>query len=178
MVSVTKNIQLQEIKVSDIDVLHSLMSEIYPPAYQDLWKDNGDWYVQEIYSKENVTKELLEEKADYYFVVFNDKIIGNFRIIWDEIVPQFPSKKTVKLHRIYLHQNTQGKGIGKQLMIWLENKAAKKGYQILWLDVMDCKEKVFNFYKNLGFIAISHTFLPYNLLHKNVRRMSQVYKEI
>jgi len=178
MISVTKNIQLQKITVSDIDVLHTLLSEIYPPAYQDLWKDNGAWYVQEMYSKKNVTKELLEEKAAYYFVVFNDKIIGNFRVIWDEQLPQFSFKKTVKLHRIYLHQNTQGNGIGKQLMTWLEKKATKKGYQILWLDVMDCKEKVFNFYKNLGFVTVSHTFLPYKLLHKNVRKMSQVYKEL
>ena len=83
------------------------------------------------YSKENILRELSEEKTEYYYVVFNDEIIGNFRIIWDENLEGLPEGKQVKLHRIYLHQKIQGKGIGKNIVSWLENKAKAKGYKII-----------------------------------------------
>ena len=114
----------------------------------------------------------------YYFVLFNDQIIGNFRIIWDESLEGLPEEKQVKLHRIYLHQKTQGKGIGKKLLFWLEEKAIKKGYKIIWLDAMNEQPQAFQFYKKLGYKYHSHTFLEYDLLFESVRKMSQVYKTL
>ena len=178
MIQISENIQLKEILISDSTLLFGLMKEIYPQAYNHFWTDNGDWYVNSQYSKENILKELSVENADYYFVVFNDEIVGNLRIIWDEKLTGLSEEKQVKLHRVYLHQNTQGKGIGKKLLSWLAQKAKEKGYQIIWLDAMDSQPKAFQFYKKLGYKYHSHTFLPFDLLHNKVRKMSQVYKEI
>ena len=154
------------------------MQEIYPPAYQHFWTDNGNWYVNSQYSKENIIKELSKENADYYFIIFNDKIIGNFRIVWDEKLANLSEEKQVKLHRIYLHPNTQGNGIGKKLLLWLEEKAKEKDYKIIWLDAMNEQPQAFQFYEKLGYQYHSHTFLPFELLHDKVRKMSQVYKKI
>ena len=178
MINVTDQISLKKIASKDYSNLHTLMVDIYPLAYNHFWKDNGDWYVNSQYSKKNILNELNQEKADYYFVLFNDEIIGNFRVIWDEKLEGLSEEKQVKLHRIYLHKNTQGKGIGKTLINWLVNNAKEKGYKIIWLDAMDKQPQAFNFYKKLGFVYYSHTFLPFDLLHDEVRKMSQVYKEI
>jgi GNAT superfamily N-acetyltransferase len=178
MINVTDQISLKKIASKDYSNLHTLMIDIYPLAYNHFWKDNGDWYVNSQYSKKNILNELNQEKADYYFVLFNDEIIGNFRVIWDEKLEGLSEEKQVKLHRIYLHKNTQGKGIGKTLINWLVNNAKEKGYKIIWLDAMDKQPQAFNFYKKLGFVYYSHTFLPFDLLHDEVRKMSQVYKEI
>lgn len=178
MIKVTENIQLKEIHNSDCESLFHLMKEVYPLAYAHFWRDNGDWYVNSQYSKEHILKELSQEKTDYYFVLFNNEIIGNFRIIWDEKLAGLSPKKQVKLHRIYLHKNTQGNGIGKTLLSWLEQRAKEKGYTIIWLDAMDEQPQAFQFYKKLGYKYHSHTFLPFDLLHDSVRKMSQVYKEI
>ena len=178
MIQISENIQLKEILISDSTLLFGLMKEIYPQAYNHFWTDNGDWYVNSQYSKENILKELSVENADYYFVVFNDEIVGNLRIIWDEKLTGLSEEKQVKLHRIYLHQKTQGKGIGKQLLFWLEEKAIKKGYKTIWLDAMNEQPQAFQFYKKLGYIYHSHTFLPYDLLHDEVKKMSQVYKNL
>ena len=154
------------------------MEEIYPPAYHHFWKDSGEWYVKEQYSKNTILKELSEEKADYYFVLFNDKIVGNFRIIWDEKLQGLSEEKQVKLHRIYLHPKTQGNGLGKKLLSWLEKEAKQKGYKIIWLDAMDEQPQAFQFYKKRGYKYHSHTFLPFELLYDEVRKMSQIYKKI
>lgn len=177
MIKITENIQLKEVSSFNTEMLFKLMTEIYPPAYSHFWSDNGDWYVNSQYSKENILKELSQEKADYYFIIFKNEIVGNFRIIWDEKLVGLSEEKQVKLHRVYLHPKTQGKSIGNKLMIWLEEKAREKDYQIIWLDAMDAQPQAFQFYKKLGYNYHSHTFLPFDLMYDEVRKMSQVYKK-
>ena len=178
MIYISENIQLKEILSTDFDTLFSLMNKIYPAAYSHFWQDDGNWYVNTQYSKEKIDRELLEKKSENYFVIFNNEIIGNFRIIWQEKLGDFDDKKCVKLHRIYLHQKTQGNGIGKAILKWLEKQAIKKQYEIVWLDAMDEKPQAFIFYKRLGYQYYSHCFLDFELLHDEVRKMSQLYKKL
>lgn len=178
MIQISENIHLREVLSSDSELLFRLMQEIYPQAYKHYWLDSGDWYLNSQYSKKQINKELLQENAEYYFILYKDEIIGNFRIVWDENLEGLSEEKQVKLHRIYLHQKTQGKGFGKKLLAWLEEKAKQKNYQIIWLDAMDCQTQAFQFYKNLGFQYHSHFFLPFDLMHKNMRKISQLYKKL
>ena len=178
MIEISENIQLKTITKEDYNFLFRLMNEIYPAAYSSFWIDEGDWYLNSQYSKENILKELLQQNAEYYFVIYKDEIVGNFRIVWDEKLAGLSPEKQLKLHRIYLHQKTQGKGVGKQLMLWLEEKARQKKYQIIWLDAMDEKPQAFQFYKKLGYNYHSHTFLPFDLMLDEVRKMSQLYKKL
>jgi hypothetical protein len=43
---------------------------------------------------------------------------------------------------------------------------------------MDAKLQAFEFYKNLGYQYQSHVFLNFELMHNEVRKMSQVYKKL
>jgi ribosomal protein S18 acetylase RimI-like enzyme len=178
MIKISENIQLKEILNSDAEFLFTLMKEIYTPAYQHFWIDEGAWYLNSQYSKENILKELLDKKSRYYFILFKGEIVGNFRFIWDDNLKGLPEEKQVKLHRVYLHPKTQRNGIGKLLLAWLEEKAKQKNYQIIWLDAMNEQQNAFKFYKKLGYSYFSHTFLPFDLMHERVRKMSQVYKQL
>jgi GNAT superfamily N-acetyltransferase len=154
------------------------MKEIYFAAYSHFWTDEGDWYVKEQYAKVNLEKELAEENAPYYFILFKNEIVGIFRFVWEEKLDDILGEKQLKLHRIYLHPMAQGKGIGKKLLLWLEQKALKKGYLIVWLDAMDKQIDSFEFYRKLGYSYHNHVFLPFDLMHKEFRRMSQIYKRL
>lgn len=154
------------------------MKEVYPLAYHHFWKDKGDWYVNSQYSKQKVLQELKQENAEYYFVIYKNEITGNFRIIWDEKLEGLYFIKQVKLHRVYLHQKIQGLGIGKQLLSWLEQKTIENNYDVVWLDAMDEQPQAFQFYNKRGYKYHSHSFLPFELLHDKVRKMSQLYKVI
>ena len=178
MINISENIQLKEISITDSESLFTLMKEVYPAAYNHFWKDDGSWYLDSQYSKENIKKELLEENAAYYFVLFKNEIIGNFRILWDKNLAGFEDQRSVKLHRIYLHSKAQGNGVGKSLLTWLEKEAIKKQYELIWLDAMDEKPQAFKFYKKLGYQYHSHCFLDFDLLYDNVRKMSQLYKKL
>lgn len=178
MIKVSENIQLRAILSSDSAFLFTLMKEVYSFAYHHFWTDSGDWYVNSQYSKPTLLKELSEEKAEYYFILFKKEVVGVFRFVWDESLVGLSEEKQVKLHRIYLHPKTQGKGIGKELLSWLEEKAVKKSCQIIWLDAMDKQIQALEFYKKLGYRYHSHVFLPFDLMHAAVRRMSQIYKKL
>jgi GNAT superfamily N-acetyltransferase len=178
MIKVTEKIYLKTVLSSDTAALFTLMKEIYPPAYYHLWTDKGDWYVNTQYAKEPILKELLAENSENYFILFNDKVVGNFRFIWDEKLAGLSDEIHVKLHRIYLHPKMQGNGIGKKLLAWLYAKALSKGYKIIWLDVIDAQPQAFQFYKKRGYQYHSYVSLPFQLLYESVRRMSQLYKEL
>lgn len=178
MVQITEHIVLKPIKKVAATQLFTLMNEVYPAAYQHFWKDRGNWYIQAQYGKENIEKELQQEYASYYFIIFNDEVIGNFRILWNEKLSGMEHKKSVKLHRLYLHPKAQGKAIGKNLVNWLERGAKASGYELIWLDAMNAQPQAFQFYNKLGYQYHSHCFLDFKLLHPDVRKMSQLYKEL
>jgi GNAT superfamily N-acetyltransferase len=174
----SENIQLKPILTSDSAILFKLMKEVYPLAYSHFWSDKGDWYVDSQYSTAHILKELSVENAEYYFVIYKGEIVGNLRFVWGEKLLGLSEEKQVKLHRIYLHKKTQGKGIGKEILSWLNKKVKQRGYEIIWLDAMDAQPQAFQFYKKQGYTYHSHTFLPFDLMHKELRKMSQLFKKI
>lgn len=174
MIVINSNLKLIPIQNTQSQLLKRLMKEVYPLAYSHFWQDNGNWYVNTQYAQDNILKELKEPNTDYYFVELKGEFIGNFRIVWDCKLPNHPLKKAVKLHRIYLHKNTQGQGVGKNLMQWLIKTSKEKQYQMLWLDAMDMKPQAFQFYNKLGFNYYSHCFLDFPLLKDTHRKMSQL----
>jgi GNAT superfamily N-acetyltransferase len=179
MIHLSPSISLKRISLEDAESLFHLMKKVYPQAYDYFWEDSGNWYVNSQYCYENVRYELSQENAEYYFIIYNEKPVGNFRIIWNELLPEYPKKmNSVKLHRIYLDEITHGKGIGKLLLSWLEEEAKRRNYQLIWLDAMDEKKQAFSFYKKQGYQYHSHWFLPFDLLHDAYRKMSQLYKII
>ncbi len=177
-IEVSNSIKLQEIVLNDRALLYDLMQEIYTPSYEHLWEDGGKWYLDKLYSKENVKEELLEKNQGYYFILYNNKIIGIFRIIFKSSIAIFPKKKAIMLQRIYLHQNTQGKGIAKELLDWLENLAKEKNYDLIWLKAMDTQEQALRFYEKRGFVKANKTSLNIPLLYKELRGMYVMYKEM
>jgi GNAT superfamily N-acetyltransferase len=178
MIKVTEDLQLRAISSLDTATLFKVMKEIYNSAYSHFWTDKGDWYVNTQYSKEPILKELSEENSENYFILLKGEIIGNFRIIWDEKLAGLSEEKQVKLHRIYVYQKTQGIGIGRKLLSWLDEKALQKEYKVIWLDAMNEQPQAFQFYEKLGYTYHSHVFLTFDFLHEEVRKMSQLYKRL
>lgn len=178
MIKITEQLFLKAIKSTHTKTLYTLMQEVYALSYSSFWKDKGQWYIDSQYAKEVVLKELLETNADYYFIVFNNEVVGIFRFVWDQKLKENSEEKQVKLHRVYIHPKAQHNGLGKTLLTWLEEKAQTQGYTLIWLDAMNEQPQAYQFYKKQGYKHYSHTFLTYDLLHYKVRKMSQLYKKI
>jgi ribosomal protein S18 acetylase RimI-like enzyme len=175
-IRISDTLQLRPISIEDQKELYALMKRIYPPAYIDYWKDNGNWYVNSLYTFENVQKELSEENTRYYFVLLDNKIIGILRIVYEVDMYHNNDKSFVKLHRLYLDQNIQNRGVGKQLMHWLLNKVQQEGYPKIWLDAMEMQPQALHFYKKLGFEIVDKVSLDFPLLIDEYRGMFKMVK--
>lgn len=178
MIPVSKHIKLKEITLEAHKELYDLMCRIYPPAYINYWEDDGVWYVNDLYNIENLKKELQEKDADYFFVILEEKTIGIMRVVWNLDTHYQKDKNYVKLHRLYLDQTIQNRGIGYQLMQWLIQISTEKGYKKLWLEVMDKQHQALHFYQKLDFKEVDKVFIEFPLVYKEYRGMYKMVKDL
>lgn len=178
MIFVSNEIRLKAIQPDDYQKVFELMNEIYPAAYEQFWEDKGDWYLKSQYNKNTVLEELNQKDSFYSFIYFKDSLVGIMRVLWKTSLMDTNNHNEVKLHRLYLKPSLQGKGIGKQLLQWLEKECLKSGASLLWLDVMDKKSQAVAFYKNIGFKHHSSCKLPFKLMFREYTDMSQLFKKI
>ena len=185
MITISDQLTLQPITLEDQSDLFELMQRIYPPAYAHFWEDQGSWYLNAQYGSENFKKELQEKGSYYYYIRFRESIttkeyttIGILKIIENYTYPEQPEASGFKVHRIYLDTTIQGKGIGKQLMMYSEKRAQETKHNLIWLDAMDQHPQAMSFYKKLGFTKGSLQSLDFDLLHDIYRPIWYLYKHL
>jgi ribosomal protein S18 acetylase RimI-like enzyme len=178
MIVVSDTITLTGIKISDQEKLFALMLKIYLPEYRHLWFDDGFWYMNKIYSHANLDKELANPNSSYYFVQYQSETIGILKLIENVPLIEFIDKKAAKLDRIYLDPAFQGKGIGKTLVHYIENRLAAIGYSVLWLEAIDSQEKAVVFYEKMDFQICGTFELEFELIQPTLRGMYRMYKFI
>lgn len=179
MISISKTLQLKAITHNDYIKLNQLMQRIYPPAYKHFWKnENCSWYLDKCYGITNFNSELEDTNACYYFIIYNGLTVGIIRIVYNKSIKQFPNQLTTYLHRIYLGEDAQGKGIAKQLFIWVEKQVLKKNNTVIWLEAMDTKQQALKFYQKEGFKKLEYYKLDFKRIHKHLRGMHLMYKSL
>ena len=179
MISISKNIQLQEVKIEDQLKLMSLLSLIYPPAYKHLWvNEDCSFYLNKFYSLKNLKIELSEPEGRYYFVIYNSIIVGIFRIVFNKQLDNSPEQKATYVNRIYLNKETQGKGVAKKLFEWAETKAKEKNNNLIWLKAMDTQKQALLFYEKQGYNYGNTTKLNFELIHPQLRGMVIMHKQL
>ncbi len=176
-VQVNKEIRLIPVTLSSQQKLFQLMSVIYPPVYNHLWPDGGTYYINKLYCIENLKSELLNPDSRYYFVDYSTETIGILKVNLNSPLPGGEEKPMVKLHRIYLSPDVQGKGIGKLLLNWVEDTFCKESSIPLWLEVMDTQEQAINFYENFGFVRVGSSIFEDQMMKAPFRGMYTMVKE-
>ena len=166
MIQISQHISLKSISLNDQQELYNLMKRIYPPAYSDYWKDDGEWYVNDLYTMDNVRKELSENDAPYYFVSVENKIIGILRIVYHLDPYHQKDDEFVKLHRLYFDRSAQNRGVGKEVMTWFINQVKEEGYSKIWLDAMEKQPQALYFYEKFGFAITDKVSLDFPFINR------------
>lgn len=177
-ITISADVYLQSITMERYDELYQLMERIYPDAYKYLWTDNGEWYIKYLYSRVSVSRDILEEGSDFYFVIYKNEIKGILKLQYNEPCPDLMEKDALRLHRIYLAPEIHGKGISNLLMSHVIKLAKSQKKDIIWLDCMDSKQQALNYYTKYGFQKGTLFELEYELLIDGKRGIYIMWKEL
>ena len=176
MIIINPNLNLVPVKLEDQEKLFGLMSEIYPAAYADFWKEDCEWYLDLCFSQKNLAKELARSSAHYFFIKFNGFKAGIFKYDFPLSPQQLEIPNAMKLHRLYLHSDLHGTGVAKALMNWLETEAKSKNLDFIWLEAMEQKQQAKIFYEKMGYqLALTYQ-LEFDLLKPEFRGI-HIYKK-
>jgi len=146
---------------SDFKTIQALAYAIWPVAYGDiLSKQQLDYMLDAFYSEAALLKNYQEKGHMFLLVRDGEKAVG-----FASYELHYQNRKVTRIHKIYLHPETQGKGAGKLLMQEIEKIALKNNNTTLSLNV-NRFNKALRFYQKLGFaivgeedIALEHGYL-------------------
>lgn len=146
--SSVKNLQFELAKTEGLVIVQRLAHEIWPVTFKGiLSSEQIDYMLNWMYS---ITK--LESQFDaghaFYIAKQEGKAIGFTGLEFG-----FPTKDSLRIHKIYVLPEMHGKGIGKHFMVFIEQLAKEKNLNQLHLNVNRFNNAV-DFYKHLGFETI------------------------
>ncbi|MES2864710.1 MAG: GNAT family N-acetyltransferase [Bacteroidota bacterium] len=139
-------IHLEKINKHQLPIVKDLAYAIWPSAYGEiLSSEQLNYMLDNFYSVENLSNQM--DVGQIFELLFDENEVVGF------VAYEFNCKETdlLKIHKIYLLPETQGKGLGK-FMIDEVVKIAKNNHQKgVFLNVNKYNKAKF-FYEKLGFI--------------------------
>ena len=140
-------ISIQAANTLSIPVIKELAYIIWPPTYSPILPAGQLEYMLDlIYSEASLQKQM--ERGHQFILIYNDTDAIGF-------ASYSPKENTsiYKLHKLYINQNQQGKGIGKIAIDYICNDIKNKDAVSLELNV-NRHNKALHFYQKLGFKII------------------------
>jgi ribosomal protein S18 acetylase RimI-like enzyme len=127
----------------------------FPPA--DL-----QTYLSENYSTSATAIEIENPDKDMLVATSTSDVILGFALMTrgppEPCIIDIPNQ--VQLQRLYIHPSAQGRGIGKLLVLRVEEEARRQRFENLWLGVYEKNHKAIKIYERLGFERVgTHEFV-------------------
>lgn len=140
-------IHIRMANVDDLTTVEQLAREIWPVAYEGIVAPEQLAYMLNlIYNNATLRHQLQHQQHTFLMAELDGKPVA------------FAAFSTIepgvsKLHKIYVHQNTQGKGVGKKLIDHITGHLQSQSIHTLRLNV-NRQNKARFFYEKLGFVIM------------------------
>ena len=138
---------------SDLDKLVEISRKTFVEAFE---KDNDpedfSTYIDKAFEKSNIEEQLLNPNSIFYFVYFDELLVGYFKLNENAAQTDIKSKESIELERIYVLEEFQGNRIGAQTLQEATKLASQKRKNFIWLGVWQKNEDAIRFYQKHGFI--------------------------
>ena len=134
-----------ELSSKEAHIIHDLAHRIWPDTFKDILSPQQLTYMLNwMYSIETLQEQMA--KGHRFFVIKeNQEPLG-----FIGVESNYPHKGQLKIHKLYVLPNLQGKGLGKQLIDFVISLARKHQIEKLTLNVNRFNKAV-AFYKHIGF---------------------------
>ena len=175
----TPDIDIEQMKLSDLATLHKICSEAYSQNFYNHWNEGGlDEYIDKVFGINMLKTELADKKIQYFVAFINDEPVAFMKLNLFSNLPELDKEKGLELDKIYILPEFKGKKIGKRLLDIAFDIAKNNGKEIFWLSVIDTNFEAVSFYQKLGFQFHSKTQLSYPKFKEELRGMWRMYFEL
>ncbi|HSD06839.1 GNAT family N-acetyltransferase [Flavobacterium sp.] len=143
-------ITISEATFADIKIIQDIAYQTWPIAYGEiLSKQQLDYMLDAFYNEQTIKDSIINNGNHFILAKENENVLG-----FASFEHSYNQKQQTKIHKIYVLPETQGKGIGKKLIDFIEIAAKKNDFTSLLLNVNRFNKALF-FYQKLGFEIIS-----------------------
>ena len=145
-------ITLEEVTASTLDTYVSVGKKSYNEHYLHLWENEDPTpYISNGLTNSVVKQELSNPNTLNYLVKMEDDVVGIVKLVKDCGLDEFSPEESLNAQKIYLLKAYAGQGIGKKVLLWIENYARNLKKKVVWLDTMQ-KGGPIQFYKKNGYV--------------------------
>jgi diamine N-acetyltransferase len=135
--------------LDDINIIGFLAQHSWPQTYRDILSPAQSGYMMNLfYSPASLHKQIVDDKHQFLILEQDEEPIGFAS--WGATA----DPRLFKLHKIYLLPGTQGKGMGKAILQFINEDIRQKGAVTLRLNVNRCN-KARSFYEKMGFSVVA-----------------------
>lgn len=146
---------IQDAAIAEIPIIQDLAQKTWWPTYSNLLSAAQiEYMLDRIYSAEAL-KKVIEDKSQRFIILRDVHGPQGFAAFG----PRKEDPTIIKLHKLYVLPENQGKGYGRMLIEEIKNRMADLGLFTLDLNVKrDNPAK--SFYEKLGFKVIAEEDIP------------------
>ncbi|MEA4921237.1 MAG: GNAT family N-acetyltransferase [Clostridiaceae bacterium] len=144
---------------------YQYLCELSEKTYKDTFavfcsEETMQAYLEEAFCETKIIGELSDKHSEFYFAKNDDTVVGYIKVNEFEAQSDIKDHAALELERIYIFQDYQNQGYGKELLEKAVSIAAQKGKAYVWLGVWEKNEKAIGFYRKNGFeISGEHIFV-------------------
>jgi len=140
--------EIDQLGTEDIFIVNHLAKQIWPDTFKDiLSKDQIDYMLDWMYNL-NTLQEQVQTGHLYYLIKSEGQPVG-----FMGLEPNYPDAGYLRMHKIYVLPEMQGKGIGRALLNHAIDLCFDLDLTSIHLNVNRFNKAV-EFYKNTGFNLI------------------------
>ena len=132
----------------DLTTIKNLAYRIWPATYGAILSEKQLAYMLDLFYDEKALRQNLADNHHFILIKENEVSVG-----FADYELQYQNEAVTRIHKIYLLPETQGKGLGKKMIQYVENKAIDANNVKLSLNV-NRFNKAKDFYERQGFNVV------------------------
>lgn len=161
-------IQIKQIGPNEVEILRELAETTFMQSHHhSAPAEELAQYCSEKFSRSTILDELKNEDNHFYFLYFQQELVGYSKIIFDFPFENLSPQKSAKLERLYLLEKYLDLKLGKKLMEFNVKLAREKEQNEIWLYVWVENHRAFRFYQKFGFQVIANRDFRISAQHVN-----------
>ena len=111
------NLRIEKVSSNNIDELQKISRDTFFESFvTSTSEENMQHYLENNFSKEQLTKEIENNYSEFYFAILENEVIGYLKINYSAAQTELKDDHTLEVERVYVRNNFHGKSVGQQLL--------------------------------------------------------------